>query len=66
MLYEVWLFKKREWLQESTLLMTILYPHVLPFGVISTGSFTPLHTNLPGLETALSHLASVLSNCAVL
>jgi hypothetical protein len=32
--------------------MTILYPHVLPFGVISNGSFTPLHTNLPGLEAA--------------
>jgi len=46
-------------LQESTLLMTILHPHVLPFGVISTGSFTPLHTNLPGLETALHHLARV-------
>jgi hypothetical protein len=32
--------------------MTILYPHVLPFGVISNGRFTPLHTNLPGLEAA--------------
>jgi hypothetical protein len=58
--------KKGDLFQESTLLMIILYPHVLPFGVKSTGSFTPLHTNLPGLEAALSHLASVLSNCAML
>lgn len=50
---EMWLLNHETHLKKSTLLMKLLQLHVIPFKVISTRNYLPLHTNLPGLEASL-------------
>jgi len=38
--------------KKGTLLTKLLYLHVTSFRVISIGSYSPLHTSLPGLRTS--------------
>jgi len=51
---------------KSTLLTELLYLYVISFKVISIGSYTPLHTTIPGLEASPEVICeSALSNYTV-